>query len=46
MPVQWYMDHVVTIQGSIGLPSTNDPLKVKQFQFFYVLYLRNDIVMK
>ena len=37
------MVHVVTIQGFIGLISTDDPLKVKKYQFFHVFYFDNDL---
>ena len=33
MPSQSYMEHVVPIRGSIGLPRTDDPLKGKDYQF-------------
>ena len=34
MPVQKYMKHAVTNEGSMGLNVTDDPLKEKEFQVF------------
>ena len=33
MPSQSYMEHVVPIRGSVGLPRTDDPLKGKDYRF-------------
>ena len=39
MPAQKYTEHAVIYQGSISLPSTDDPLigeKVANFEFFKI----------
>ena len=46
MPVQKYMEHSVITDGSMGLSVTDDPLKVKEFQFFYIFDLRNELIIE
>ena len=33
-PAQRYTEHIVTFQGSVGLPGTGDPLKMKKSHIF------------
>ena len=40
MPVQKYKEHAVTNEGSMGLNVTDDPLKVKVFQVFLRIQLK------
>ena len=40
------MDHVVKIWDSVELTGTDDTLKVKDSRFFYILDLKNDLVIK
>ena len=35
--VQRYMEHVVTIRFSVGLPGTDDPLNLKEFLVFLLI---------
>ena len=45
MPDQKYMAHVIIISGFVGLPCFYDPLRVKEYQFFYIFHFKNDLLM-
>ena len=43
-PAEKYTAHVIIIGGSVGLPGTDDPLKVKYYQLFYLFFFNNDLL--
>ena len=44
-PDQKCTSRVVIIRGFVGLPETDDPLKVKESQFSNVFYFKNYLII-